>query len=191
LKKAVFGLGNPQDRYAHTRHNIGASAVSEFVRRHHPKSAFKEEGFSLVCAADHHLLVLPQTYMNLSGVAVGDIASHYHLAPENCLIVYDDVAIPFGHLRIRRSGRAGGQNGMRSVIEHLQSQDIPRLRIGIGPTEPGNQGDLSEYVLTRFDAEEQARLPALLKQATACISCFLEHGVESAMNRFNGEAISD
>jgi PTH1 family peptidyl-tRNA hydrolase len=189
LKKAVFGLGNPGDRYTNTRHNIGANAVIEYVQQFHPKARFKEDGFSLVCDLGDLLCVLPQTYMNLSGVAVADIVQHYQLELENCLIVYDDVAIQFGHLRIRQGGSAGGQNGMKSVIEHLHSQDVARLRVGVGQTE--FHGDLAKFVLNPFDDEEKKQLPPFLSSAAKCIASFIKDDLNTAMNRFNGAAISD
>jgi PTH1 family peptidyl-tRNA hydrolase len=189
LIKAVFGLGNPGDRYKNTRHNIGTKAVIEYVQQFQPKARFKEDGFSLSCNLGDHLCVLPQTYMNLSGVAVADIVKHYQLELENCFIVYDDAAIPFGHLRIRQNGSAGGQNGMKSVIEHLQSQQIARLRIGVG--HPDFTGDLADFVLNPFDQEEQNQLPKFLNITSKCIASFINKDLNTAMNRFNGAAISD
>lgn len=185
--KAVFGLGNPGDRYLHTRHNVGAAAVLAYLEYSEFKSSPREDGFSLVYSLENQLCVLPQTYMNLSGVAVADIVNAHRLNLENCLMAYDDVSLPFGQLRLRPSGSSGGQNGMASVIEHLHSEEIPRLRIGIGnPIAPGK---LVDYVLAPFSDAEREQLPNVLKQAAAAIECFMNAGLLSAMNRFNGPAI--
>lgn len=185
--KAVFGLGNPGDRYLHTRHNVGAEAVLAYLKHIEFKSSPQEEGFSLVYSVGNQLCVLPQTYMNLSGVAVADVVNAHRLNFENCLIAYDDVSLPFGHLRLRPGGSSGGQNGMASVIEHLHSEEISRLRIGIGnPIPPGK---LVDYVLSPFSNAEREQLPNVLQQAASAIECFMKTDLLTAMNRFNGPAI--
>jgi len=185
--KAVFGLGNPGDRYAHTRHNVGAAAVLTYVAQSAKDPTFEQDGFSRVYAFKRHLCVLPRTYMNLSGVAVGDAVERLDLDVERCLVVYDDVSIPFGHLRLRRGGSAGGHNGMQSVLDHLGSQDVPRLRVGVGGGVPA--GALKDYVLASFTQAEQQQLPKLLQAAAKAIELFLEFDLQTAMNRCNGPAL--
>jgi len=185
--RAVFGLGNPGDRYANTRHNVGAAAVLTYVAQSPEDPTFEQDGFSRVYAFEHHVCVLPQTYMNLSGVAVSDVVKRHSLDVDRCLVVYDDVSIPFGHLRLRRSGSAGGQNGMQSVLDHLGCHDVPRLRVGIGGDVPA--GALKDYVLSPFTRAEQKHLPKLLQAAAKAIELFLEVDLQTAMNRCNGPAL--
>lgn len=185
--KAAFGLGNPPDRYARTRHNIGAEAVLAFLDRVHWRGQPQAVGLAQVYPLNGHLAALPQTFMNLSGIAVKDVVAHFGLALARCLIVYDDVSLPFGHLRLREAGGAGGHNGMASVLEHLGSREVPRLRIGIGDHPP--PGGLADFVLGPFTPEERAHLPAVLGRAAQAIECFLAHDLETAMNRFNGPAL--
>ncbi len=183
-KKAVFGLGNPGDRYKPTRHNIGAEAVLTYIGQTKQRIRPKEDGFSLAYEFKNHLCFLPQTYMNLSGVAVADAVEYHQLSLKDCLIVYDDVDIPLGQLRLRESGGPGGQNGMKSIIGQLGSRNFPRLRIGIGQENFG--GDLGEFVLDRFDREEQELLTKVLYKAADAIACFLNENLQTSMNRFNG-----
>jgi len=187
FKKAIFGLGNPGDRYNHTRHNIGVQAVQAYVRTTPKRVNPEADGFSLVYRLEPYLLIIPQTYMNLSGVAVKDILDTYALLPENCLIVYDDVSLPFGHLRLRESGGAGGQKGMASVIEQLQTKAIPRLRIGID--DGAVKTNLSEFVLEDFSAKEGEKLPLILGRTSQAICAFLEENMHHAMNLYNGSAL--
>ncbi len=181
--KAVIGLGNPGRRYERTRHNIGRLAVRSFLER--PVQIEKaEHDFSAVYRlGDLALVVEPVVYMNVSGVAVREICERYPVTPQECLIVYDDYAIPFGRLRARKGGGGGGHHGMESVIEELQTEEIPRLRIGIGTAQP--LADLTEYVLGEFTQEEHARLPEILARAADAIECFIQTDIETVMNRFN------
>jgi len=183
-KKAVFGLGNPGDRYKHTRHNIGAEALLTYIGQTKKKIQPEEDGFSMVYAFKNHLCLLPQTYMNLSGVAVADAVEYHQLDLDDCLIVYDDVDIPLGQLRIRESGGPGGQNGMKSIIGQLGTRDFPRMRIGIGQAE--FEGELGDFVLDPFERDEQALLTKVLYRAAEAIKCFLDENLQTSMNRFNG-----
>jgi len=185
--KAIFGLGNPEDRYQHTRHNVGEQAVRAYLRDTARGGRFKEDGFSLVYRLKPYLIVLPQTYMNLSGVAVKDILDAYSLPPENCLIVYDDVSLPFGQLRLRERGGAGGQKGMASIIEQLQTQAIPRLRIGID--DGVAKSDLSRFVLQEFTTQQREQLALIFKRTTKAICTFFEKDIHVAMNLYNGPAL--
>lgn len=181
--KAVVGLGNPGKEYERTRHNMGRLAVRSFLERFTPIDK-TEHDFSVVYRfGDLVLVVEPLVYMNVSGIAVKELCERYRVTPQECLIVYDDYAIPFGKLRARRRGGAGGHHGMESVIAELQTEEIPRLRIGIGTGQP--LADLTEYVLGEFTPEEHARLPEILARAADAIECFVQTDIETVMNQFN------
>ncbi len=182
--KAVFGLGNPGDRYADTRHNLGAHAVRAHLDARKSLPRPREEGFCLVYPFRDHIVAFPNTYMNLSGAAVAELVRARGLAPSDCLVAHDDVDLPLGALRLRPGGGDGGHNGVASVIEHLGTRDFPRLRLGIGHAFP--PGGMVDYVLGRFTAEEQAHLAELLEHAAGAIRCFVRQGIQTAMNRFNG-----
>jgi len=191
--RAAFGLGNPGSEYQHTRHNLGRMAVER-----HFQSSLKANKFTswqvanvksasvLECKlADSQtvLLVEPKVYMNQSGLAVKEVCETFRLKPCDCLIVYDDFAIEFGRLKAKAGGGAGGHRGMLSIIEAMGTEEIPRLRIGIGNNQPLE--DLTEYVLSEFSNEEQKQLDAILDRAAEAIDCFFKHGIEAVMNRFN------
>lgn len=185
--KAVFGLGNPGDRYALTRHNVGARAVMAYVQSHRPLPAPQEEGFSIAYRWPDRLCILPQTYMNRSGIAYVDALEQFGIGPAQSLVVFDDADLPFGHLRLRQSGGAGGQKGMASILEHVGHQEVPRLRIGIASLV--RPADLARFVLEPFSAAEQDLLPRVLNRAREAIECFVRFDLQTAMNRFNGEAL--
>ena len=182
----ICGLGNPGKKYENTRHNLGfltidriAEALSVSVDR----SKFKAMIGETRIAGEKVLLVKPQTYMNLSGEAVRDIVNFYKVPVENLIVIYDDLDLPLGTLRIRKFGSAGTHNGMRSVIYQLNSDRFPRIRIGIG--EENRSRDLVDFVIGGFTKETApiARESVLLA-AQAAVS-ILEDGIDKAMNRFN------
>jgi PTH1 family peptidyl-tRNA hydrolase len=183
--RAAFGLGNPGPQYALTRHNLGFMAVDAYLQRYgrgaRPVKSFQ----ALLYRLDDRLLVKPLTYMNLSGFAIRQACQEYQLSPPDCLIVYDDYALPFGRLRARTRGGAGGHHGMRSIIKVLGTQEIPRLRLGIGSAEP--KADLVEYVLAPFTPDEEKELPALLGRAADAIDLFFREGIDAVMQKFNTE----
>lgn len=162
---------------------MGRLAVRSFLKRF-TQLEKAELDFSVVYRlGDLALVIEPLIYMNMSGIAVREICERYPVMPHECLIVYDDYAIPFGKLRARKGGGAGGHHGMQSVIEELHTEDIPRLRIGIGTAQ--SLADLTDYVLGEFTQEEQARLPEILTRAADAIECFIQTDIETVMNRFN------
>ncbi|HEU0114782.1 MAG TPA: aminoacyl-tRNA hydrolase [Thermomicrobiales bacterium] len=182
--KIVVGLGNPGREYAATRHNLGFMVVDALARRLGATTVrprFKAEISEAVRNGEKIVLVKPQTYMNLSGHAVREIV-HWHRAPRaNLLVVLDELDLPFGAIRLRAEGSAGGHNGLAHIIEQLGGRDIARLRIGIGR---GTTAATAQ-VLSRFAPAEQAELPAIVDAAADCAMAWLDDGIVAAMNRCN------
>lgn len=183
----IVGLGNPGDQYSKTRHNIGFRVVNEFGRRHGLEFSGKRANARIAegsFAGQRVALARPQTYMNLSGQAVVGLRQWYKLDPATqLLVVYDDVDLPFGVLRLRERGSAGTHNGMRSIVALLGSQVFPRLRLGID--RPPAAWDLAEYVLGRFSSEQEDRMPAFVGAAADALELVVREGIATAMNRVN------
>ncbi|OLC45509.1 MAG: aminoacyl-tRNA hydrolase [Acidobacteria bacterium 13_1_40CM_65_14] len=181
--KAIVGLGNPGSEYKGTRHNVGFEVVDELARRWKVRLKSWKSRANLVLVRDHDvLLVEPKTFMNLSGQAVSGVMAFYKIQPADVLVVVDEVQLPLGKLRLRRSGSAGGHNGLKSVIEHVGT-DFPRLRIGV---DRGDRNwDLADRVLSRFPADEREIVDAAIARAADAAETFVSDGVELAMNRFN------
>jgi PTH1 family peptidyl-tRNA hydrolase len=187
--KLVVGLGNPGPEYADTRHNAGFRVVGELARRHGIALARERRfygcfGRGLIKKVETGLLE-PYTFMNLSGKAVRAAADELRLGDlgSDLVVIYDDLDLPFGRLRIRPGGGAGGQKGLADIQTRLARNDFPRLRVGIGRPPPGE--DPVEYVLAPFDAGQRAALPELLDRAADAVEAILVDGVQPAMNRFN------
>ncbi|MDP9380025.1 MAG: aminoacyl-tRNA hydrolase [Chloroflexota bacterium] len=181
----VAGLGNPGPEYAHTRHNIGFLVVEEVARRLRAtslKRAHRAEIAEAAAGARKVLLAKPQTYMNNSGQSIASIMRFYKLPVEDLLVVYDDLDLAFGRIRIRPDGSAGGHNGVRSLIQSLNAQDFPRVRVGIG--RPSHGGGIS-YVLGRWTQEERQGLSSVVSDAADAVEAVLNDGLVAAMNRFN------
>ena len=185
--RLIVGLGNPEPCYATTRHNFGflvVQALAEENKAKWRKASAAQALISRIALDDMECsLVLPLTYMNDSGLAVKKIAAKSGAAPEDILVVYDDMDLKFGDMRIRPSGSAGGHNGIKSIIEHLGLQNFPRLRLGVGKPKPG--GDSADYVLSDFTPGELKQLPDFINKALSCVHLWGTEGVEEAMNRFN------
>ncbi|MBA2521587.1 MAG: aminoacyl-tRNA hydrolase [Chloroflexia bacterium] len=182
--KIVVGLGNPGREYAATRHNLGFMVVEELARRLSAttaRSRFRSELAEANLNGARVVLVKPQTYMNLSGHAVREVAHWYRVAAGDVLIVLDDLDLPFATQRLRGSGSAGGHNGLSSVIEQLGTVEVPRLRIGIGRSAAITR----TQVLSRFTAEEAPALPAIVERSADCCLFWLEEGITTAMNLCN------
>jgi PTH1 family peptidyl-tRNA hydrolase len=188
------GLGNPGARYHSTRHNIGFTAIDKLA------GFFKIESFELednylhaVCEYREKQIVLlkPLTYMNASGLAVKDFYNKYEIEAANMLIVYDDVNLDFGVLRLRPSGTDGGQNGIKSVIYEMGTEEIPRLRIGIRHEAefqkigPDSNYSLADYVLSEFTDEESENLDKVMDTVQSAVLSFIEEGIAGSMNEFN------
>ena len=183
----IVGLGNPGEEYAKTRHNIGFQCVNELARRHGLDFDGKRTKARIAegqIAAQRVALAKPFTYMNLIGQAVVGLCQWYKLAPEReLLVIYDDLDLPFGVLRLRERGGPGTHNGMKSVIGQLGSQNFPRIRVGIGQGPPGR--DAANYVLGRFTRDEQAALPDIHARVADALETILREGFTAAMNRYN------
>lgn len=182
--KLVVGLGNPGERYERTRHNVGFRIV-ETLAGDEPWKDFKQ-GPGRFTRRGSLLLAQPLTYMNDSGRFVQPFAAFYKIAPQELLVVYDDIALPFGKLRLRPDGSAGGHNGMKSLIALLGTDAFPRLRFGVGPQPAGV--DSAAWVLQRFSSAEDKQLPELIEEAGAAVLMAVDDGLEKAMNRFNAAA---
>lgn len=187
--KAIVGLGNPGREYAGTRHNIGFDVVDELARRCGVQlRPWKSVADVAVVSARGGVLVEPQTFMNLSGDAVSRVAAFHKLTPADVLVIVDDVQLPLGRLRVRRSGSAGGHNGLKSIIQHI-GVEFPRLRFGVGRGNPN--WDLADHVLSRFAREEREAVADAVQRAADAAELFLSDGVEAVMNRFNADAATD
>lgn len=183
--RIVVGLGNPGRQYAGTRHNFGFFIVEELARRTNAPSSRKRMNAEISEARfgdDRLILVMPQTYMNASGVAVREIMRWYKVAPEDVLVVVDDLDLRFGQIRLRARGSAGGHNGLKSIFQETGTQEIPRLRVGIGRSGHHAIG----HVLSKFSKEEQDVLPDVIGEAADAVETWLRKGVLEAMNLVNG-----
>ncbi len=178
-----MGLGNPGRRYAHTRHNVGFDVVDMLAKRHKTR-ILGRQCRALVGQFESHgeqiLLAKPQTFMNNSGDAVGQLVRRHKLEPDAVLVVYDDLDLPLGKIRIRLQGSSGGHKGMNSIIRQLHSTDFPRMRIGIGRT-----GDAIDHVLSRFSRRERQIIDPTLALAADALDTVLDEGIEAAMNVYN------
>ncbi|NET02997.1 MAG: aminoacyl-tRNA hydrolase [Sphaerospermopsis sp. SIO1G2] len=193
IPQLIVGLGNPEPKYDKTRHNIGFAAIDALARAwqfplsEHRK--FKGQfGEGLAPKGGKIRLLKPLTYMNLSGQSVQAVNNWYKLSPESVLVIYDDMDLPLGKTRLRLSGSAGGHNGMKSIISHLNNQNFPRLRIGIGKpkgAEEKENGKTVSHVLGKFSATESKLMDQVLDFVVECVELTFKQGVEKAMNRCN------
>lgn len=185
MAKVILGLGNPGERYRDTRHNVGFLVVDELARRWGLRLD-REECGSLV-GGQETILAQPQTYMNRSGWAARCLVEAHGLDPSDVLVVYDEVVLPLGKLRMRKSGSPAGHRGLESVIENLRTDQVPRLRLGVSPEDgPPSGEDLVEFVLGPFPADQREAVDAMVKRAADACEVWLKDGPEAAMQRFNG-----
>ncbi len=184
MVKVIVGLGNPGREYATTRHNLGFMVIDELARRLSAidrRSRFRAEVTEVFDHGEKLVLVKPQTYMNLSGISVSEAVRWYKTPAEDVMVVADEIDLPFGTLRMRAAGGSGGHNGLKSIFAELGSQDVPRLRIGVGR----GSGHATRQVLSRFNPEEARMLPEIVAAAADCVLDWERHGVIDAMNRCN------
>ena len=182
----IVGLGNPGTKYAHTRHNVGFDVLEKLSRKLGVSiSRERDEALIGECfvGGQKVILALPQTYMNLSGEAVSRLAHWYKIEPENLLVVYDDIDLPQGHIRIRKNGSAGTHNGMRSIVGLLGYENFPRLRVGVGQKREGYE--LADWVLGHYIGEEQEMADKAFALAADAIVDYIQNGIESAMRTYN------
>ena len=184
----IVGLGNPGAEYANTRHNAGFALTGKLAARWRADWTNERKFQSRVARAMRNgravLLCQPQTFMNLSGEAVGAVKNFYQLLLENLLVVVDDADLPLGEIRLRADGGSGGHHGLESIAQHLGTNEFARLRVGIGRKD--GQREITGHVLGRFDAAEAALMEKVLDRAANQAECWLADGIEKAMNQFNG-----
>ena len=190
--KLIVGLGNPGKTYAHNRHNVGFQCLNYLARLHSVRFDRRQcqarVGTGKV-SGEKLLLAKPGTFVNLSGKSVAGLVQKHHIPLSDLLVIYDDLDLPLGRIRLRQSGSSGGHKGMNSIISALSSEDFPRIRVGIGRPQGEKQSmsddAIVDYVLSDFSSQEEAIIkPAIAKVAEA-IDCFLTEGIKAAMNRFN------
>ncbi len=182
----IVGLGNPTDKYQATRHNIGWDAITRLSDDYRiPLDAKKHKAICGTGYIEGQKVVLaqPVTYMNLSGESVRELVDYYKITPQEVIVIYDDISLEVGQLRIRKKGSAGGHNGIKSIISHLGTDEFPRIKIGVG--DKPKDWDLADYVLSRFTKEEQVTIREALKDTSDACKMILTEGIEPAMNLYN------
>lgn len=191
--KIIVGLGNPGLKYEFTRHNTGFRIVDHLAREIETEFKKVKSYYSLISRGiinDHKvILVKPQTFMNLSGRAVSKVVSYYKISFRDLLIVYDDLNLDLGQLRIRKEGSAGGHKGMESIMQYLHSEEIPRLRVGIGNPSTNFNFDCVSYVLSNFKHDEEGKIKDTIKLSTEAIKTVIEDSFEKAMRKYNRKLI--
>ena len=181
-------LGNYGQKYENTRHNIGFLAAERLIEKNDLKCnrlRFKALTEVIDFGGAKVLLMMPQTYMNLSGEAAGEAARFYKVPPEHVLVISDDVSLPLGKLRVRGGGSAGGHNGLKNIIAHLGTDQFPRVKVGVGAP-PHPEYDMVDWVTSGFTKEERKVIDAALDRALDAAACVIEKGVTEAQNKFNG-----
>ena len=184
----IVGLGNPGKEYAATKHNCGFRAIDILAQQlgcKIDKAKFQGLYGQTTYQGAKLFLLKPQTFMNLSGRSVLQLSAYYNIPPQRIIVLFDDISLEPGRLRIRPDGSAGGHNGIKSIIAELGSQDFPRVKIGVG-AKPHKDADLADWVLSGFSANEEKSLAVSLKNAADSALCIVERGVYEAANRFNG-----
>lgn len=184
----IAGLGNPGKEYEYTRHNAGFLCLDLLCNKYNFKTdRVKYQALTAQVNINGHncLVMRPQTFMNLSGNAIGEAASFYKIPPENVIVFYDDISIPMGTLRIRRKGSAGGHNGIKSIIASLGSDNFPRLKIGVGERADPDS-DLKDHVLGKFSKEDLETMKKTMSRAVDAVDYILDGKPDEAMNKYNG-----
>ncbi len=185
----IAGLGNPGKEYEGSRHNVGFMTLDRLAEKYHIEVREKAHKALIgkgVIEGQRVILVKPQTYMNLSGESIRSVMDYYKADPSEFIVIYDDISLEPGCLRIRGKGSAGGHNGIKNIIAHLGTQEFARVRIGVG-AKPA-QMDLADYVLGHFSRDEQAVMKQAYEDGAAAVVSMMTEGVETAMNHFNGAA---
>ena len=183
----VVGLGNIGDQYEGTRHNVGFQVVDELAERAGvpvQKLKYRALTQTVELGGAKVLLMKPITYMNLSGEAVGEAARFFKIPADHVLVLSDDVSLPVGKLRIRKGGSAGGHNGLKSIIQHLGTDQFPRVKIGVGG-KPHPDYDMADWVLGKFVGPDKTAIDEATLRAAQAVECYLKDGPQKAMNQFN------
>ena len=181
-------LGNPGDQYENTRHNAGFMVADELADRLNvpvQRLKFRALTNTITVGDQKVLLMKPVTYMNLSGEAVHEAAAFYKIPPEHTLVISDEVSLAPGKIRVRRSGSAGGHNGLKNIIAHLGTDQFPRIRLGVGQ-KPHPDYDMADWVLGKFQGEDKKAVEEAVKKAADAAECLIREGVDKAMNQYNG-----
>lgn len=182
----IVGLGNPEPDYSRTRHNMGFDVINKIARKYDielTRTNFDAIYGTGIIEGEKVILIKPQTFMNLSGKSVKKYVDFYKISLENVMIIYDDMDTEIGHIRVRAKGGTGSHNGMKSVVECLASQDIPRIRVGIG--RPTDEFDRIDYVIGHIPDEEYVELQSGQQKAADAIIYFLKNGIDNTMNIYN------
>lgn len=183
----IVGLGNPGKEYEHTRHNIGFDAIEQVASRNNiplNKMKFNSVYGSGMIGNEKVVIAKPQTYMNNSGVAVLEIKNFFKIENKNIIVIVDDIDIDFAKIRIKQKGSAGSHNGLKSIINHLNSKDFPRIKIGVGKKKHPNQ-DLADFVLSRFDKEEEPDILEAIEKSASAVEDIINNSILDAMNKYN------
>lgn len=186
VMKIIVGLGNPEKKYDGTRHNIGFAVIDKMADEYNiSMDTKKHKGVcgKGVIGGEKVVLVKPQTYMNLSGECVRQVVDYYKVTAEDVIVIFDDISLNVGKLRIRPKGSAGGHNGIKSIIAHLGGETFPRIKFGVGDKPKGY--DLADYVLGHFAKSEMPAIEEGIDRAIKACECMITEGVDSAMNKFN------
>ncbi len=182
----IVGLGNPTDKYQATRHNIGWDAITKVSDDY--RISLDTKKHKAICGkgsieGEKVVLAQPITYMNLSGESVRELMDFYKVTPSEIIIIYDDISLEVGQLRIRKKGSAGGHNGIKSIISHLGTDEFPRIKVGVG--DKPKDWDLADYVLSRFHVAEQPTIREALKDTSDACKMIITAGIDAAMNQYN------
>jgi PTH1 family peptidyl-tRNA hydrolase len=182
----LVGLGNPTAKYQATRHNIGWDAITRISDEY--RIPMDNKRHKAICGKGHIdgqkvILAQPMTYMNLSGESVRELVDFYKVTPEEVIVIYDDISLEVGQLRIRKKGSAGGHNGIKSIISHLGTDEFPRIKIGVG--DKPKDWDLADYVLSRFAKEENEVIRGALKDTMDACKMIVNGEIDAAMNQYN------
>lgn len=194
--KVIVGLGNPGRVYANSRHNVGFRCLNHFAKRHglsFDRSQARSRLALGKVAGEELVLAKPRTFMNLCGQAVAPLVGNFGVSPANLVVIYDDLDLPLGRIRIRERGSSGGHKGMKSIIDLLGSRDFPRIRVGIGcPEEAGmKESDAASYVLGDFAPQERPAIEEVTARVADALDCILSQGIAAAMNRYNSPVWPD
>lgn len=184
----IAGLGNPTREYDKTRHNVGFSVIDVLADKYNIDVSDRKHKALCgrgVIEGEKVLLLKPQTFMNLSGESIREAVDYYKIDPEEIIVIYDDISLEPGQLRIRLKGSAGGHNGIKNIIAHLGTQEFPRIKVGVGAKPP--KMDLADYVLSRFGAEEQKVMDEAFQEAAEAAVMMMTTGAERAMNHYNAK----